>query len=58
MPAPMAAPPAASLTKNGCTLARQNADAQYKLDKEACASPSGNAKVGCVTSAKVQFGKS
>jgi len=40
------------MTKDNFTLARSNADAQYKLDKEACTSLSGNAKDICAAEAK------
>jgi hypothetical protein len=42
----------APMTKDNFTLARSNADAQYKLDKEACTSLSGNAKDICAAEAK------
>src|SRR4030095_9092012 len=42
----------ASLTKDGYAEARKNADAQYKTDREACSSLSGNAKDLCVAKAK------
>jgi hypothetical protein len=40
------------MTKDSYNLAKSNADAQYKLDKSACASLSGNAKDICVAEAK------
>jgi len=40
------------MTKDNFTIARSNADAQYKLDKEACTSLSGNAKDICAAEAK------
>ena len=42
----------ASMTKDGYTQAKKDADAQYKIDKEACSSLSGNAKDICVAQAK------
>ena len=42
----------ASMTKDGYAQAKKDADAQYKLDKEACASLSGNAKDICIAEAK------
>jgi hypothetical protein len=42
----------ASLTKDGYAEARKNADAQYKIDREACSSRSGNAKDICIAEAK------
>lgn len=41
-----------SMTKDGYTQAKKDADAQYKLDKAACASLSGNAKDICIAEAK------
>jgi hypothetical protein len=41
-----------TLTKEGYGQAKKDADAQYKLDKEACASQSGNAKDICMAEAK------
>jgi hypothetical protein len=52
MHSPMATPMAAPLSKDGYTQAKQNADAQYKVDKDACSSLSGNAKDICVAEAK------
>jgi hypothetical protein len=46
------APKVATLSKDGYTMARTNADAQYKLDKDACASMSGNANDICIAEAK------
>jgi len=40
------------MSKANYTQATKDADAQYKLDKEACASLSGNAKDICVAEAK------
>jgi hypothetical protein len=40
------------MTKDSYTLAKTNADAQYKLDKSACSSLSGNAKDICIAEAK------
>jgi len=40
------------MSKDSYTLAKTNAEAQYKLDKEACSSMSGNAKDICVAEAK------
>jgi hypothetical protein len=42
----------APMSKDNYTLAKTNADAQYKIDKEACASQRGNAKDICVAEAK------
>ena len=42
----------ASMSKDGYTQAKKSADAQYKIDKDACASLSGNAKDICVAEAK------
>jgi hypothetical protein len=42
----------ATLTKDGYAQAKKDADAQYKLDKESCASLSGNAKDICIAEAK------
>ena len=53
--APMAATrpmaPAAPITKDAYDLAVKNADAQYKMDKDACSSRSGNAKDICLAEA-------
>jgi membrane-associated HD superfamily phosphohydrolase len=42
----------ASMTKDSYSQAKKSADAQYKVDKEACASLSGNAKDICMADAK------
>ncbi len=42
----------ASMSKEGYALAKKNADAQYKIDNDACSSLSGNAKDICVAEAK------
>jgi hypothetical protein len=42
----------ASLSKDGYMMAKKDADAQYKTDKEGCASLSGNAKDICLAEAK------
>ncbi len=47
--APNASP---SMSKDGYLQAKASADAQYKLDKDACSSLSGNAKDVCVAEAK------
>ena len=47
--------PAAAMTpmsKDSYTMAKKNADAQYKIDNDACSSLSGNAKDICVVTAK------
>ena len=44
--------PRPRLTKDGYAQAKKDADAQYKRDKEACASLSGNAKDICIAEAK------
>ena len=51
--APMAAakPAAAPISKDAYDLAIKNADAQYKTDKDACSSRSGNAKDICLAEA-------
>ena len=53
--APMAATkpmaPAAPITKDAYDLAVKNTDAQYKMDKDACSSRSGNAKDICLAEA-------
>ncbi len=41
-----------TLTKDGYAQAKKDADAQYKTDKERCASMSGNAKDICMAEAK------
>ena len=40
------------ISKDAYTTAKKNADAQYKIDKDACSSQSGNAKDICVAEAK------
>src|SRR5664279_416481 len=40
------------ITKDTYAMAKKNADAQYKIDKDACSSLSGNAKDICVAEAK------
>jgi cell division septum initiation protein DivIVA len=40
------------MSKDSYTMAKKNADAQYKIDKDACSSLSGNAKDICVAEAK------
>lgn len=50
MHAPMS--PAAPLSKEGYATAKKDADAQFKVDREACASLSGNAKDICMAKAK------
>ena len=42
----------APISKESYNAAKQNADAQYKIDKDTCASLSGNAKDICVAEAK------
>ena len=42
----------ASMTKDGYAQAKKDADAQYKVDKNACSSLSGNAKDICIAEAK------
>jgi hypothetical protein len=44
--------PSATMTKDSYTMAKKDADTQYKIDKEACSSLSGNAKDICVAEAK------
>jgi len=41
-----------STSKESYAMAKTNADAQYKIDKDACSSLSGNAKDICVAEAK------
>jgi hypothetical protein len=43
---------ASTMSKDGYTTAKKSADAQYKLDKEACATLSGNTKDICMAEAK------
>ena len=52
--AQMYAPKAAStpMSKEGYAAAKKDADAQYKIDNDACSSLSGNAKDICVAGAK------
>ena len=45
-------PKTASMSKDTYAMAKTNADAQYKVDKDACAPLSGNAKDICVAEAK------
>jgi hypothetical protein len=40
------------MSKDSYNIAKQNADAQYKIDKDACSSLNGNAKDICVAQAK------
>ena len=40
------------MTKDNYTMAKTNADAQYKIDNDACSSLKGNAKDVCVAEAK------
>jgi hypothetical protein len=40
------------MSKDSYAMAKTNADAQYKIDKDACSSLSGNAKDICVAEAK------
>jgi hypothetical protein len=42
----------APMSKDSYTVAKKNADAQYKIDKDACSPLSGNAKDICVAEAK------
>ena len=42
----------APITKDSYAMAKTNADAQYKVDKDACGSLSGNAKDICMAEAK------
>ena len=50
--AQMNAPMTAPISKTSYTQAMKDADAQYKIDKDACSSLSGNAKDICVAEAK------
>jgi len=50
--AQMNSPMTAPISKASYTQAAKDADAQYKIDKDACASLSGNAKDICVAEAK------
>jgi hypothetical protein len=45
-------PVSTSMSKDGYVAAKKNADAQYKVDANACASLSGNAKDICIAEAK------
>src|ERR1700675_4328219 len=40
------------MSKDSYTTAKKDADAQYKVDKDACSSQSGNAKDICLAQAK------
>jgi hypothetical protein len=42
----------APMTRDGYATAKKNADAQYKIDAEACSSLSGNARDICIAEAK------
>ena len=42
----------ASMSKDGYAKAKKDADAQYKIDKDACSSLSGNAKDICIAEAR------
>lgn len=42
----------AQMSKDGYSMAKKSADAQYKVDKEACSSMKGNAKDICLAQAK------
>ena len=55
--AQMYAPKTAStpMSKDSYTMAKENADAQYKIDKEACSPLSGNAKDICAAEAKGRY---
>jgi hypothetical protein len=44
--------PTTPMTKDNYAMAKKDADAQYKIDKEACSSLNGNAKDICVAEAK------
>ena len=43
------------MSKNTYTMAKENADAQYKIDKDACSPLSGNAKDICAAEAKGKY---
>ena len=43
------------MSKNTYTTAKENADAQYKIDKDACSPLSGNAKDICAAEAKGRY---
>lgn len=45
-------PTSTAMSKDDYGMAKKNADAQYKIDKDACSSRSGNAKDICVAEAK------
>ena len=49
--APVAARPVTPISKDAYDAAIRNADAQYKVDKEACSSRGGNAKDICLAEA-------
>ena len=44
--------PSTPMTKDNYAMAKKDADAQYKIDKDACSSLNGNAKDICVAEAK------
>jgi hypothetical protein len=44
--------PSTPMSKDSYTTAKKNADAQYKIDNDACSSLSGNAKDICAAAAK------
>ena len=44
--------PSTPMTKDSYAMAKKDADAQYKIDKDACSSLNGNAKDICVAEAK------
>ena len=44
--------PSTPMTKDNYAMVKKDADAQYKIDKEACSSLNGNAKDICVAEAK------
>ena len=46
---------ASPMSKDSYTVANENADAHYKIDKEACTPLSGNAKDICAAEAKGKF---
>ena len=52
MQAPKPTLASVSMTKEGYAQAKKDADAQYKVDKQACATLSGNAKDICMAEAK------
>jgi hypothetical protein len=51
-PTMTAAANTAPMSKDGMATAKKNADAQYKIDRDGCASLSGNAKDICIAEAK------